>query len=470
MNLIFQRESALLMALTLHVTALMSVLSLSLDYGLEKVEIVQLIPAFLGGAVFCSLAIYRRTFRAKRLISFRASCEAMVIPFVVALSVAYLSDVLFRFRGISTLSVFGVASLAAVCVHGLLQLAISGYISYRAKNSCPATIVIVGNNLRSSKLIERWQDDCLFPVEINGYIDATRGATDYATNPQQETLRYLGPVEKIEEILTSQVVDEIWMTLPIRSQFDRMNKSVAVCETIGIPVRLSPSEMFASRRGDLRQTNGRWADDLSFVALPGKPWKLVVKRLFDVTGSAALMLLCAPLLLIIALIIKTTSKGPVFYTQKRCGLHGRLFKLYKFRSMIVDADGLKTSLSEQNELAGPAFKMKKDPRITSIGSFIRKTSIDELPQLWNVFRGEMSLVGPRPSVPQEVEKYEAWQRRRLSVKPGLTCTWQVSGRNNITFDKWMQMDLEYIHNWSLRQDILLVCKTIPAVLFMRGAY
>ena len=177
----------------------------------------------------------------------------------------------------------------------------------------------------------------------------------------------------------------------------------------------------------------------------------------------------SPLLLAIALAIKLDSPGPVLFRQLRCGLHGRPFTFLKFRSMRVDAEALKKQLAPFNEMDGPAFKMTNDPRVTPVGRFLRRTSLDELPQLWNILRGDMSFVGPRPAVLEEVRQYEPWQRRRLSMQPGLTCLWQVSGRNELTFDEWMRLDLEYIDNWSLWLDLKIALKTIPAVLLGRGA-
>jgi len=172
---------------------------------------------------------------------------------------------------------------------------------------------------------------------------------------------------------------------------------------------------------------------------------------------------------VISAVIKLTSPGPVLFRQPRCGLHGRPFTFLKFRSMREGAEELKPSLAPFNEMDGPAFKMTNDPRVTRFGRFLRRTSLDEMPQLWNILKGEMSFVGPRPAVIEEVRQYQPWQRRRLSMKPGLTCLWQVSGRNELTFDEWMRLDLEYIDNWSLWLDVKIAFMTIPAVLRGRGA-
>ena len=184
-----------------------------------------------------------------------------------------------------------------------------------------------------------------------------------------------------------------------------------------------------------------------------------IKRTIDIIGSLCGLILLSPLLLVIGILIKSDSKGPIIFAQKRVGLNGKEFKMYKFRSMVVNAEELKDKLKENNEMSGPMFKMKDDPRITKIGKFIRKTSIDELPQLINVLKGDMSLVGPRPSLPKEVKEFEPWMIRRLEVKPGLTCYWQVMGRNSIDFEDWMKLDIKYVNERSLWLDIKLIFKT-----------
>lgn len=190
----------------------------------------------------------------------------------------------------------------------------------------------------------------------------------------------------------------------------------------------------------------------------------VSKRALDVIASFLGLVILSPILLIVAILIKLESKGPAIFSQSRIGLNGKEFKMYKFRSMVQNAEELKEKLAKENEMSGPMFKMKNDPRVTKVGKFIRKTSIDELPQLFNILKGDMTLVGPRPSLPREVEKFESWMLKRLEVKPGLTCYWQVSGRNNIDFYEWMKLDLKYVNDMSFWLDIKLIFKTV-AVLF-----
>jgi exopolysaccharide biosynthesis polyprenyl glycosylphosphotransferase len=208
---------------------------------------------------------------------------------------------------------------------------------------------------------------------------------------------------------------------------------------------------------------------LTFSAAPLEDVRLLVKRFFDIVVSLAALILLSPFIAVIAAIIKLTSRGPVVYSQERCGLNGRKFTMYKFRSMVENADELKTRYVHMSERS-VAFKIAHDPRVTPIGRWLRKFSIDEVPQLYNVLRGEMSIVGPRPPIPAEVERYELWQKRRLRMRPGLTCIWAVCGRDHIDFNSWMRMDISYIENWSLKLDWSIIIRTIPHVLAGKGAH
>ena len=196
----------------------------------------------------------------------------------------------------------------------------------------------------------------------------------------------------------------------------------------------------------------------------------ICKRGIDIIGAGSGLLLLSPVIAIVACAVKFTSKGPIFFSQKRVGKNGQLFDMYKFRSMVVNAEELKEKLAHQNEMSGPMFKMKDDPRVTKVGKFIRKTSLDELPQLWNVLKGDMSLVGPRPSLPKEVKQFEKWMYKRLTVKPGLTCYWQVSGRNNIDFEDWMKLDISYVEHRNLWIDIKLIFKTVFVLFGDKNAH
>ncbi len=197
---------------------------------------------------------------------------------------------------------------------------------------------------------------------------------------------------------------------------------------------------------------------------------LLAKRIFDVGVSFAALILLIPIIPVLAVMIKLDTPGPVFFKQDRVGKNGKLFKFYKFRSMRQDADRQKDEIESLNEKDGPIFKVRTDPRITSVGRFLRRSSLDEIPQIFNVVRGDMSIVGPRPPLPSEVENYQPWHLRRLEVTPGITCLWQISGRSQLSFNEWMRLDMEYIKHRSFRTDLAIFLKTIPAVIARKGAY
>jgi len=278
----------------------------------------------------------------------------------------------------------------------------------------------------------------------------------------------LGDVDALESVLKDHPVSEVYIAGNMVKNAETMQSVIRSCEKFGVPFAL-PAAGF--RFGRARAVNGKAVVDgyIHYQSVEPKPVQTALKRALDVLLSAAALWILSPILVGTAICVKLTSKGPVLFKQPRVGMHGRPFNMLKFRSMVVNAEELKEKLLAQNEQTGPVFKMKADPRVTAVGRFIRKYSVDELPQLINILRGEMSIVGPRPPVPQEVAQYEPWQRRRLSVRPGLTCVWQVSGRNEISFEQWMYLDMQYIDNWSLGQDLGLILKTVPVVLTGRGA-
>jgi len=255
-----------------------------------------------------------------------------------------------------------------------------------------------------------------------------------------------------------------------QTSFSEVEQAILVCETEGIEAWLVADFVKTSiARATVDDFYGKPL--LVFRTTPDISWQLICKRIIDVIGSGTALIVMGPLLMLpLAVIIKLTSPGPILFRQKRSGLHGRLFMMYKFRSMVTNAEMLRAELEAYNEQTGPVFKIKDDPRVTPIGRFLRRTSLDELPQLWNVLSGEMSLVGPRPPIPGEVEQYHPWHRRRLSMKPGITCLWQIGGRNNIAFEEWMKLDLQYIDNWSLWLDLKILARTVPVVASGLGAH
>lgn len=286
--------------------------------------------------------------------------------------------------------------------------------------------------------------------------------------PKTLKARVLGVAGELENVLRSMPVAEVYFASTNGAHADEIQAGIKVCERFGVPFA-TPAISYRLDRARPLPTHAVNDGYIHYQSVQSKPVEMALKRLFDIVSSGIALWVLAPLLLTVAVLVKLTSRGPLLFRQTRVGLHGRPFKMLKFRTMVENAEELKAKLAAQNEMDGPVFKMKKDPRITSIGRILRKFSIDELPQLINVLRGDMSVVGPRPPVPNEVAKYEPWQRRRLSVRPGLTCIWQVSGRNEISFEQWMYMDLQYIDTWSFSKDISLILKTFPVVLTGRGA-
>jgi len=279
---------------------------------------------------------------------------------------------------------------------------------------------------------------------------------------------FLGVSDELESILRDMPVAEVYVAGNAIKQGAAMQRVVHTCERFGVPFAL-PALPFRLERAQAMGKGVSGDGYQHLLCTSYKPAQMAVKRLFDIVASAFALWMLLPLFAAVIAAIKLTSKGPIFFKQTRVGLNGKPFHMLKFRSMVMNAEALLAGLQTQNEQTGPVFKMQRDPRVTSVGRFIRKYSIDELPQLINVLRGEMSIVGPRPPVPKEVARYEAWQRRRLSVRPGLTCIWQVSGRNQISFEDWMYLDMRYIDHWSLSQDIQLIVRTVPVVLSGRGA-
>jgi exopolysaccharide biosynthesis polyprenyl glycosylphosphotransferase len=281
--------------------------------------------------------------------------------------------------------------------------------------------------------------------------------------------KVIGTYADVPSIAVKMPVDEVFL-LPSAGPLEKHLPLIRQCEEMGVSVhlRLSPFEEMISR---LELVEAAGGDYLRFTTAPRNDAALLVKRVADVAVSLLMLLALSPILLLMMVLVKVTSKGPAIFRQERSGMNGRTFTLYKLRTMVEGAEKDRQKLESANEMDGPVFKIKADPRITRLGAFLRKTSIDELPQLWNVVKGDMSLVGPRPLPVYEVEKFEPWQRRRMSMRPGITCLWQVSGRNTVvSFSEWMKLDLEYVDRWSLRLDLQILLRTIPAVLRARGAY
>jgi exopolysaccharide biosynthesis polyprenyl glycosylphosphotransferase len=325
------------------------------------------------------------------------------------------------------------------------------------------TILVVGTGRRAREFAKIILSHSEWGLRIHGYVD------DDPTDKDKELLgsAVVGRIKDIPDLIRKNVIDEVIIAIP-RKWLDSLDEVVRICEEEGVETTIL-ADLYDTV---IAETHLSFLHDiplLSFSTIPAQEWKLVIKTVVDLAVAALLLIMLAPLFIVISAAIKLTSEGPVFFKQVRYGLRGREFKIYKFRSMYLDAEKRMDEIRHLNEMSGPVFKIMRDPRVTPIGRFLRKTSLDELPQLINVLRGEMSLVGPRPPIPSEVKEYERWQRRRLSMKPGLTCLWQVKGRNRIEFERWMELDLQYIDNWSLGLDLKIILRTVPVVLFGYGA-
>lgn len=326
-------------------------------------------------------------------------------------------------------------------------------------------ILIVGRNDRAAKIAQQIEETPDFGLRILGFIDSPNNNNEEGNI---YNFNLIGSLEDLERILREQVVDEVFVTLPIKSFYSDIEKILSLCEQVGVEVKI-PTDLFSPSLA--KETISRFGDIqvIDLYTSPKMNSQLIAKRVIDVIASSIVLIFLPPLFAVVIILIKTTSKGPIFFKQQRVGYNGRLFTCLKFRTMIENAEILKGTLTASNEMDGPVFKIKDDPRITKVGRFLRKTSIDELPQLINVLVGDMSLVGPRPPVPGEVTQYDLTDRRRLSMRPGITCIWQVSGRNVISFEKWMELDRQYIDQWSLWLDMKILAKTITAVLRGSGA-
>lgn len=325
-------------------------------------------------------------------------------------------------------------------------------------------LLIVGCGPRAREMASMIEESRGMGLRLVGFVDP-RSAADPSTGLGGYDVFSL---EAVGGILQTRVVDEVVFAVDLQ-ELARLEPVMRHCADLGIRTRLQ-LEFLPPAYSRVYLENFREVQLLSLSSAPDSELRLFFKRVFDVVLSFASLVILSPLLLGIAAMIKITSPGPVFFQQTRCGLGGRRFMLYKFRSMINNAEQMRAELHQLNELDGPVFKISDDPRITTVGRWLRRFSLDELPQLWNIFSGEMSFVGPRPAVPEEVDQYEDWQRRRLRMRPGLTCIWVLEGRSHVDFNRWMQLDLKYIDTWSLWLDTKIFLRTIPIVLSGRGAY
>lgn len=336
---------------------------------------------------------------------------------------------------------------------------------FRRGFGTPYFVLVAGTGARARRLGEALEGSADYGIRLMGFMAADGEPAD---NPIRLSAEYaVHPLESLPELLANHVIDEIIFAVDTK-RLAELEDVLLLCDEDGVRTRVAVdffphvnSDVYLDRLGNMPL--------LTFSAAPHDEIRLTLKRLLDVAFAAAALVGLAPFMLLVSLLIRATSPGPVIFRQVRCGLNGRRFTLYKFRSMCENAEELKPALEHLNRKQ-TAFKIPDDPRITPVGRYLRRFSIDEWPQLWNILKGDMSVVGPRPPVPEEVENYERWQRRRLRMRPGLTCLWALEGRDTLEFDAWMRKDLEYIDNWSLLLDSKIILRTIPRVLIGKGAY
>jgi len=364
---------------------------------------------------------------------------------------------------------------SAVTIHSTLVMAatlwlyvtyripISGYLLDRLGARDPRRAIIVGSGRRASKAWRGVRTRYYSSIKVLGFVDDR----DTSEMPMDVARRYLGSVDDLNDLLLNEVVDVILIAMPMRSCYPLMQRAVHLAEDVGVQV-VCLEDIYSTRRHPIDRSQAIFRD----LAPQQEHYlkRLLIKRVVDISGAVGGLLLLAPLFLCIAVGVKLSSKGPVFFHQQRCGHRRRYFKMIKFRSMVDNAEHMLPGLELQNEANGPIFKMRADPRVTNFGRFLRKTSLDELPQLWNVLVGDMSLVGPRPMSSRDVSLFhEAPLMRRFSVKPGITGLWQVNGRSNVGFDEWMALDRRYIDRWTLLLDFKILARTLSVVLKRSGA-
>ena len=359
-----------------------------------------------------------------------------------------------------------VPALFAVTTAGTIgvRAAVRAVTRARRTHSPACRVVLVGSGPRASAM---WAELCADPsvrYELVGLFDTP----DAVPHPTFAGVP-LAALSSLERALMHVVVDQVVIALPVRSRYSEIEATIQTCERAGLESRV-PADVFRPTlaRPCIEGAGGGTAVVAMHVVSRGG--ELLVKRAIDVVGAACALIVLSPLLVATALAVRATSPGPALFAQERYGLHKRRFRMYKFRTMVLDAEQQQGALEDRNEASGPVFKIGGDPRVTRLGRFLRRSSIDELPQLWNVLRGDMSLVGPRPLPVRDVGRFdEAWLMRRFSVQPGLTCLWQISGRSTLGFAEWVRLDLKYIDSWSLALDAEILVRTVPAVIKGVGA-
>jgi exopolysaccharide biosynthesis polyprenyl glycosylphosphotransferase len=392
----------------------------------------------------------------------RLSSEVLRVALVcgIGTAAAMVFPLISRTGAFSPLAVmyFGVVAAA-----GLLLL--RGVLRTVTSTGTPALheILIVGSGPRAWNAYRDLESDPRVTCRLLGFVDV-----DDRLASEEVRRHWAGPLSELESILMRREVDEVLIALPIRSCYGEIQRAIEICWQSGIRCKYL-ADVFDHGRSTPRFEEGGRLKTIAMAVAP-EDERLILKRAIDVACALVGLVVLAPILAAAAIAVKLSSPGPILFIQERHGLHKRRFRMYKLRTMFVNAEALQTELENQNEASGPVFKIRDDPRITPVGRFLRRTSIDELPQLWNVLRGDMSLVGPRPLPVRDVQRFtEGALMRRFSVRPGVTGLWQVSARSSLDFEDWVRLDMQYIDDWSLTLDARILALTLPAVLRGSGA-
>ena len=413
-------------------------------------------------AVFtlCGLYQSQRLSRRRNEIVDILKGTALFTASIVALSSLFSIEMI----TIQFLAIFWVLSSIILCVSRFAARMLAANVRRRGRDL--RYMLILGSNPRAIEFARRIESNRQLGYRLLGFVDDEWPGIETLSNCGYQLVSdYNG----LAEFLRRNVVDEVAVYLPFGSFYKHSSEVASLCEQHGITMRFN-SDIFGLKTTRWRAEEFNGDHYIATYTGSSSPLTHIAKRALDILVSAACLILFSPTLIVAAIAIKLTSPGPIFFMQERIGLNKRRFKIFKFRTMVPNAEKLMAKLEVHNEASGPVFKIKNDPRITPIGKFLRKSSIDELPQLLNVLYGDMSLVGPRPLPVRDYEGFnEDWQRRRFSVKPGITCLWQVNGRSGISFNQWMLLDLQYMDEWSLWLDFKILAKTVPAVFRGAGA-
>jgi exopolysaccharide biosynthesis polyprenyl glycosylphosphotransferase len=421
-----------------------------------------ILAALICHVVFQICGLYRSRRLSRRRTEIGDVLKAMTINTACFVALGSLFSI--RMVTVQFLAIFWAVSTLLLCIARLLLRMLAAQI--RSQGRDLRYMLILGSNSRAVRFAQTVVDSPERGYRLLGFVDDDWPGIVALKEAKFDLVSdYAG----LAEFLRRNVVDEVAIYLPFGSFYRHSSQVVELCQQHGITMRFN-SDLFGLKSIRWRPEEFHGDHHIATYREFAEFWPQTIKRLLDVTVAIFAIALFAPIFLAAAIAIKLTSSGPILFLQERMGLNKRRFKILKFRTMIPNAEKLMQDLEKQNEMTGPVFKIRNDPRITPIGKLLRRTSIDELPQLLNVLKGEMSLVGPRPLPVRDYEGFnEDWQRRRFSVKPGITCLWQVNGRNGISFNQWMLLDLQYMDEWSLWLDLKILAKTLPAVLRGAGA-